>query len=60
LKKGKPAIHYKGEELKDIQAVIPRIGASITFYGTAVVRQFEMMNVFTAVVNLKPLLVRFK
>jgi len=49
IEKGKPAIHYKGQELKDIDAVIPRIGASITFYGTAVVRQFEMMNVFTAV-----------
>jgi ribosomal protein S6--L-glutamate ligase len=42
----KPEIHYKGECLKDIDAVIPRIGASITFYGTAVVRQFEMMGVY--------------
>ena len=42
-----PTIHYKGEELKDFDAVIPRIGASITFYGTAVVRQFEMMGVFS-------------
>jgi ribosomal protein S6--L-glutamate ligase len=41
-----PAIHYKGQELKDVDALIPRIGASITFYGTAVVRQFEMMGVF--------------
>lgn len=41
-----PAIHYKGRELTNIDAVIPRIGASITFYGTAVVRQFEMMGVF--------------
>lgn len=41
-----PAIHYKGEALEGIDAVIPRIGASITFYGTAVVRQFEMMDVF--------------
>jgi ribosomal protein S6--L-glutamate ligase len=41
-----PTIHYKGEEIVDVDAVIPRIGASITFYGTAVVRQFEMMNVF--------------
>jgi ribosomal protein S6--L-glutamate ligase len=40
-----PTIHYKGEELVGYDAVIPRIGASITFYGTAVVRQFEMMNV---------------
>ena len=42
----KPMVHYKGEELSGYDAVIPRIGASITFYGTAVVRQFEMMGVF--------------
>jgi ribosomal protein S6--L-glutamate ligase len=41
-----PAIHYMGEKLEGIDAVIPRIGASITFYGTAVVRQFEMMGVY--------------
>jgi len=42
----KPTIHYKGEELKGFDAVIPRIGASITFYGTSVLRQFEMMGVY--------------
>ncbi|HSP00291.1 MAG TPA: 30S ribosomal protein S6--L-glutamate ligase [Thioalkalivibrio sp.] len=42
----KPSIHYKGQELTGFDAVIPRIGASITFYGTAVLRQFEMMGVF--------------
>jgi ribosomal protein S6--L-glutamate ligase len=42
----KPSIHYKGEDLSDFDAVIPRIAASITFYGTAVLRQFEMMGVF--------------
>ncbi|KOR28565.1 ribosomal protein S6 modification protein [Achromatium sp. WMS1] len=41
-----PSIHYKGEELKGFDAVIPRIGASVTFYGTAVLRQFEMMGVY--------------
>lgn len=41
-----PEIHYKGENLSGFDAVIPRIGASITFYGTAVSRQFEMMGVF--------------
>lgn len=41
-----PEIHYKGENLSHFDAVIPRIGASITFYGTAVSRQFEMMGVF--------------
>lgn len=40
----KPEIHYQGERLPHYDAIIPRIGASITFYGMAVVRQFEMMN----------------
>ncbi len=43
----RPTIHYKGDELKGYDAIIPRIGASITFYGTAVVRQFEMMDVYS-------------
>jgi ribosomal protein S6--L-glutamate ligase len=43
---GKPTIHFKGAELQNYDAVIPRIGASVTFYGAAVVRQFEMMNVY--------------
>ena len=43
----KPAVHYKGEPLEGFEAVIPRIGASVTFYGTAVVRQFEMMGVYS-------------
>lgn len=43
----RPSIHYRGEELSGFDAVIPRIGASVTFYGTAVVRQFEMMGVFS-------------
>lgn len=42
-----PTIYYEGKSVDDINAIIPRIGASVTFYGTAVVRQFEMMNVFT-------------
>jgi ribosomal protein S6--L-glutamate ligase len=41
-----PQIHYKGEEIEGVDAVIPRIGASVTFYGTAVLRQFEMMGVY--------------
>jgi len=41
-----PSIHYKGEDLVNFDAVIPRIGASVTFYGTAVLRQFEMMGVY--------------
>ncbi len=42
----RPSIHYNGEELDGYEAVIPRIGASVTFYGCAVVRQFEMMGVY--------------
>ena len=44
----KPQVIYMGEPLEGFDAIIPRIGASKTFYGTAVVRQFEMMGVFTA------------
>lgn len=42
----RPTMHYRGEQLEAFDAVIPRIGASITFYGTAVLRQFEMMGTF--------------
>ncbi len=42
----RPEVRFRGEVLKDIDAVIPRIGASITFYGLAVLRQFEMMGVY--------------
>ncbi len=49
IEKRKPVVLYKGHKLEHVDAVIPRIGASVTFYGTAVVRQFEMMKVFTAI-----------
>jgi len=42
----RPAIHYMGDVLTGFDAVIPRIGASVTFYGAAVLRQFEMMGVY--------------
>ncbi|MBI5135917.1 MAG: 30S ribosomal protein S6--L-glutamate ligase [Nitrospirae bacterium] len=42
----RPNIHYRGQEVPPVDAVIPRIGASVTFYGTAVLRQFEMMGVY--------------
>lgn len=42
-----PEIHYHGKTLEGFDAVIPRIGASVTFFGTAVVRQFEMMGVYS-------------
>jgi len=43
----KPQVRYRGKPLPKYDAIIPRIGASITFYGTAVVRQFEMMGTFS-------------
>jgi ribosomal protein S6--L-glutamate ligase len=42
----RPSIYYNGEKLEGYDAVIPRIGASVTFYGLAVLRQFEMMDVY--------------
>jgi len=42
----RPQIHYQGKILPKYDAVIPRIGASVTFFGTAVLRQFEMMGVY--------------
>ncbi|MBS9405117.1 30S ribosomal protein S6--L-glutamate ligase [Halomonas sp. TRM85114] len=41
-----PSIHYKGKEIEHFDAVIPRIGSSVTFYGCAVLRQFEMMRTY--------------
>ncbi|WP_336067805.1 30S ribosomal protein S6--L-glutamate ligase [Mesoflavibacter sp. CH_XMU1404-2] len=51
IEKEKPTIYYKDRYLDYVDAVIPRIGASVTFYGCAVVRQFEMMGVFTTVTS---------
>ncbi|MGC3872627.1 30S ribosomal protein S6--L-glutamate ligase [Halomonas sp. GXIMD04776] len=42
----RPSIHYRGAQLEHFDAVIPRIGASVTFYGCAVLRQFEMMGTY--------------
>lgn len=47
LERGNPVVHYKGEELRDVDVIIPRIAANMTKYGSAIVRQFEMQNVFT-------------
>ncbi len=47
IERRNPQVIYGGQPLTDVDAIIPRIGASVTFYGTAVVRQFEMMKVFT-------------
>lgn len=49
IEKEKPTIYYKDRYLDYVDAIIPRIGSSVTFYGSAVVRQFEMMHVFTTV-----------
>ena len=49
IEQGQPHVYYGGKPIKNIQAVIPRIGASATFFGTSVVRQFEMMKIFTAI-----------
>ncbi|MGB5982492.1 MAG: 30S ribosomal protein S6--L-glutamate ligase [Nonlabens sp.] len=49
LEKQIPSVYYYGERLQKPDAIVPRIGSSITFYGTAIVRQFEMMNCFTTV-----------
>jgi ribosomal protein S6--L-glutamate ligase len=48
LEKQSPSLHYRGKQLSAYDAVIPRIGPSITFYGLAVVRQFEQMGVYSA------------
>jgi ribosomal protein S6--L-glutamate ligase len=47
LSHGEPDIYYRSKPLGDYDAVLPRIGASITYFGTAVVRQFEQMDVYT-------------
>lgn len=47
IEKRKPAVYYQGKLVEGVDAIIPRIGASVTFFGTAVVRQFEMMHVFS-------------
>jgi ribosomal protein S6--L-glutamate ligase len=48
LERGSPHLHYRSKELRQFDALLPRVGASITYYGTALVRQFEQMDVFCA------------
>tara|TARA_B100001540_G_C15807485_1_gene642770 strand:+ start:2461 stop:3372 length:912 start_codon:yes stop_codon:yes gene_type:complete len=52
INSSEPSIHYRGDKLEGYDAVIPRIGASITEYGTAVIRQFEMMGVYSLVESI--------
>src|SRR5882757_5497075 len=47
LESGKPVVRYKGKDIGDVDVIIPRIASSLTRYGSAIVRQFEMQNVFT-------------
>lgn len=47
IERSNPVVRYEGEDLSDIDVIIPRIGSNVTKYGTAVVRQFEMQGVFT-------------
>lgn len=47
IEPNQPEIHYQGRELTGFDAIVPRIGSSVTFYGTAVVRQFEMQGVYS-------------
>jgi ribosomal protein S6--L-glutamate ligase len=52
LESGKPIVRYNGESLQDIDVVIPRIAANLTAYGSSIVRQFEMQNIFTATASI--------
>ncbi len=60
LERSKPQIYYKGKRLNHVDAIIPRVGASSTAYGSSVIRQFEMMHIFTTVSSSGLLLSRNK
>ncbi len=52
IESNKPVVRYKGEELIDIDAIIPRISSNLTRYGGAIVRQFEVQNIFTTTTSI--------
>lgn len=52
MEPGKPEIYYKDRPVDNIDAVIPRIGASVTFYGSSIIRQFEMRKTFSTLSSL--------
>jgi len=52
IESGDPKVYYKDHEIKDTDAIIPRIGASVTFYGSSIIRQFEMQKVYTTLSSL--------
>lgn len=58
--RGNPAVHYKGKIIKDIDVIIPRISASLTKYGSSIVRQFEMQNIPTTATSIATVRARDK
>jgi len=60
LEPNTPQIHYDGQRLQGLEAVIPRIGASVTAYGASVIKQFELMGIYSAVRSNALLLSRDK
>ena len=58
--KNKPIVYYNGKSLKLIDAIIPRIGATFTFYGASIIRQFELQNITTIVPSQALLMARDK
>ena len=52
LESNKPVVRYEGESLTDIDVIIPRIAANLTGYGSSIVRQFEMQNIFTTTTSI--------
>jgi ribosomal protein S6--L-glutamate ligase len=60
MEKGKPYIYYGDKDISNVDAIIPRIGATNTFYGSAIIRQFEMKKIFTTCGSLALLRARDK
>jgi len=52
VERGNTVVRYNGEDLSDVDVIIPRISSSLTKYGSAIVRQFEMQNVFTVTTSI--------
>lgn len=52
IESGSPRVYYKDHAINSVDAIIPRIGASVTFYGSSIIRQFEMQKVFTPLSSL--------
>lgn len=52
LERGNPVVNYKGEEVRDVDVIIPRIASSLTRYGSAMLRQFEMQNIATTISSI--------